>query len=105
MGYPKSGPLMTRMVLQALDQFACMVLARSRVAQSPWFPRRPGAPALRKSGKAYLATCVGRHDMTKTFAMCRIDGLIELREEHPARAISPLPWASWLCAGGGLCNR
>ncbi|MHA5988966.1 hypothetical protein ACVSMR_19270, partial [Pseudomonas aeruginosa] len=21
--------------------------------------------------------------MTKTFAMCRIDGLIELREEHP----------------------
>lgn len=27
MEYPKSGPLMQAMVLQALDQFACMVLA------------------------------------------------------------------------------
>ena len=37
--------------------------------------------------------------MTKTFAMCRIDGLIELGEEHPGEGYFALPWASWLACG------
>lgn len=37
--------------------------------------------------------------MTKTFAMCRIDGLIELREEHPGEGYFALPWATWPACG------
>ncbi|MGI0444835.1 hypothetical protein [Pseudomonas aeruginosa] len=42
---------------------------------------------------------------SRSFAMCRIDGLIELVEEHPGEAISPLPWASWPACGRRFCNR
>lgn len=58
--------------------------------------------------------------MTKTFAMCRIDGLIELREEHPgegyfalavgelasvrARSLQPLSRTRWARKSPGACR-
>lgn len=58
MEYPKSGPLMQAMVLQALDQFACMVLASEpgslespMVSEASW---RACAEELRESLSSHM---------------------------------------------------